>query len=261
MTKHCIEILALRYPQILLPIEEGISKSEEYRNVCLRGEKCTRNISFSMDPKDSLDSFNTIAGQVEVLTLRNRDDFIHACRCLGHKCEPVDIPDSTGAMAIFGLNNWEKVRSGLDNYKDSFIILSSGYYSNVDNTYIYKETNDINLSKEEWIDKSIIIRKYHELTHFIMRNLYPDDIDYIRDEIIADAIGIISAFGHFDIRLLNIFLGLEHDQYRSGGRLENYEGSNNIEEVRNKIKLVQDKLNKLNSEDVEYIWNHIKEIM
>ena len=52
----------------------------------------------------------------------------------------------------------------------------------------------IDLNEDEWIEKSIIIRKYHELTHFVMRKTYPDDIDYIRDELIADCIGLICAF-------------------------------------------------------------------
>lgn len=259
--KNCIEILAKRYPQILLPCKEGISKSEEYRNICLKGEKCDYPITFSKDPRDSLETIETSVGNVEVLSLRKRDDFVHACRCLGNKCEPVDIPDSTGAMAIFGLNNWEKVRQGLDDYKDSFIILSSGIYSNVSNINIYKESNgEIDLSEEAWIEKSIVIRKYHELTHFIMRKTYPDDIDFIRDELIADAIGLIAAFGYFDTRLLKLFLGIESNTYREGGRLQNYEGGNisNIPKVLEMINDLEIKINKYN--DVETIWKNIKSL-
>ena len=269
--EHCINILARRYPQILLPIEEGISKSEEYRNVCLRGEKCDRPITFSMDTKDTLETFNTIAGEVEILTLRKREDFIHACICLGNKCEPQIIPDSTGAMAIFGLNNWDKVREGLDNYKDSFIILSSGNYSNVSNKDVYNSTNgEIDLTQEEWIEKSIVIRKYHELTHFVMRKLYPDDISFIRDELIADAVGLIGAFKKFDIRLLELFLGIEtNDQgietttYRDGGRLQNYEGGNeeNIPNILEMIDELKDKTSKYENKDIKIIWENIKEIM
>lgn len=262
--EHCIEILAKRYPQILLPIEEGISKSEEYRNVCLRGEKCNREITFSKDVNDMLESIDTPSGKVEVLTLIKREDFVHACQCLGNKCEPVKIPDSTGAMALFGLNNWEKVRAGLDNYKDSFIILSSGNYSNVTNKDVYNVTNgEIDLSEEEWTKKSIVIRKYHELTHFVMRKTYPDDIDFIRDELIADALGLICAFNSFDVRLLKLFLGIENDLYREGGRLQNYEGGdiNNIPNVLEMIETLKNKINKYENSDIYSIWNNIKELM
>lgn len=260
--EHCLDILARRYPQILLPIEKGIKDSKEYKDVCLRGEKCNRPNTFSKDLNDKLETVDTICGKVEVLTLRNREDFVHACRCLGHKCEPVDIPDSTGAMAIFGLNNWDKVRAGLDDYKDSFIILSSGNYSNVTNEDIYKQTNgEIDLSKQEWIEKSIIIRKYHELTHFVMRKRYPDDIDFIRDELIADCAGLISAFGYFDSRLLRLFLGIENEKYREGGRLQNYEGGDisNIKEINKRIDELENKVK--NYKSVEILWENIKEVM
>lgn len=262
--EHCLDILARRYPQILLPVQEGMKNTDEYKNVCLRGEKCERPITFSKDPKDSLETVETPAGSVEVLSLRKREDFVHACQCLGNKCEPVEIPDSTGAMVIFGLNNWDKVRAGMDNYKDSFIILSSGNYSNVNNKDVYSITNtEIDLSEEEWIEKSITIRKYHELTHFVMRKTYPDDISFIRDELIADCIGLICAFNYFDTRLLKLFLGIEGETYREGGRLQNYEGGDkkNIPEVLKMIDELKNKVSKYEKEDVNTIWLNIKELM
>ena len=262
--EHCIDILARRYPQILMPIEAGIKDSEEYKNVCLRGEKCDRPITFTKDPDDKLETIKTCAGDVEVLSLRKREDFVHACRCLGHKCEPADIPDSTGAMAIFGLNNWDKVREGLDNYKDSFIILSSGNYSNVSSSDIYKETSgEVDLSEEEWIEKSITIRKYHELTHFVMRKTYPDDIKFIRDELIADSIGLIAAFKKFDTRLIKLFLGIEGETYREGGRLQNYEGGSN-ENIPDVLKMIDDlknKISKYENSDINTIYENVKELM
>ena len=262
--EHCLDILAKRYPQILLPVQKGMRETEEYKNVCLRGQQCNRPITFSKDPEDKLETVNTPAGDVEVLSLRKRDDFVHMCQCLGNKCEPVEIPDSTGAMALFGLNNWDKVRAGLDNYKDSFIILSSGNYSNVSNIDIKNITNgEIDLDEQQWTNKSIIIRKYHELTHFVMRKTYPDDISFIRDELIADCIGLICAFECFDVRLLKLFLGIEEDTYRQGGRLQNYEGGEekNIPEVLKMIEQLKNKVEKYEKEDVDTIWKNIKELM
>lgn len=220
---HFIYDLVNTYPQISIPIKEGISKTEEYRNIVLRGEKSPYPITFFLDNRDSFETFKTKMGEVNIITMYKRDDFVHMIRCLGGKCEPIEIPDSTGAMAIFGLNNWDKVRQGLDDYKDSIIILSSGNYSNVTSEDVKKVTDgEIDLSKEEWIEKSIIIRKYHELTHFVMRKEYPNDIKAIRDELIADMVGLIKAFGFYDSRLAKLFLGIESKDYRKGGRLENY---------------------------------------
>ena len=262
--EHVIYKLATRYPQVYLPIEEGISKSEEYKNTCLKGMKSTRQLDFTFNENDTLETVKTIAGDVEVLLMYDRKDFEHMYRALGFKGEPADVPSSTGAMALFGLNNWEKVRAGLENYKDCFILLSSGNYSNVDIKQIQEVTSsEINLSKDEWTNKSITIRKYHELTHFVMRKLYPDNIDAIRDELIADIVGLLCAFEKLDVRVLKLFLGLENDEYREGGRLQNYEGGNK-ENIPNVLKLIDkliDSFKECEGLDIELIWKHIEKVI
>lgn len=260
--KHIIYDLAKAYPQIYLPIEEGIRQTEEYKNVVLRGEQSDREIMFSFNENDKLETFDTSVGQIRIITMYDRNDFEHMALCLGNHCEPQDIPASTGAMAIFGLNNWEKVRADIEDYKDSIILLSSGYYSNVNNDDVNKICK-LNLTKDEWINKSITIRKFHELTHFIMRKKYPDDIKPLRDEIIADSIGILSAFNSTNKDMLKVFLGLESNEYRKGGRLQNYEGGQkeNIPKVLEMIDEIDNKLNSLNSIDINYIFDNIDKLM
>lgn len=262
MKKHFIYELALRYPQILIPVKKGARQSEEYKEVVLRGAKSNRTPDFLFDSRDKLESFKTEVGDIEVITMYQRQDFVHMALCLGNRCEPEVIPDSTGAMAIFGLNNWDKVRANLDNYKDSIILLSSGYYSNVSENDI-NLICDMSLSKDEWIEKSITIRKYHELTHIIMRKKYPDNISPIRDELIADAIGIYSSFGSLNIKMLKLFLGLENNEYRQGGRLQNYEGGQveNIPEILKMIDLLDNKFKVFIGKPIDYIWNNIIELM
>lgn len=51
------------------------------------------------------------------------------------------------------------------------------------------------VSDLDWLQKSQVIREYHKCTHFIWRNLYPEKTDAVRDELIADAIGIYAADG------------------------------------------------------------------
>lgn len=220
---HPIIRLSEIYPQILFPIESGIHNTDEYRNVCLRGFKCDRKPDFTFSEKDVLEEIGTEAGTATVLTLHSREDFVKMIQCLYYKCEPVAIPDSMGASTIIGLNNWDKVRAGEKNYKDMIVVLSSGIYSNVSAADVYKATSEkIKLSDEEWIEKSITIRKFHELRHFVDRKLRPDDIDVLRDEIAADRDGLIAAFGYYDKDLAKLFLGIEGEAYREGGRLANY---------------------------------------
>lgn len=260
--KHILYTLGKRYPQIYLPIEEGISNSEEYEKVCYECEEPKRELLFSFNEKDKLETINTECGDVDILTLYDRNDFEHIIRSLAFKCEPKDIPKSTGAMALFGLNNIEKFKAGLDNYKDSFLILSSGDYSNVNTQSISNVTNnEVTLSQDEWTEKSITIRKYHELTHFIMRKTYPNNIDPVRDEIIADSIGLMLAFKKLDVRILKLFLGLEGETYRKGGRLENYKGGDDIEKTLLLIDKITNVLKKYETEEINNIWQHIKEIL
>lgn len=215
--------LSEMYPQILFPIESGIHDTEEYRNVCLKGFKCDRRPNFTFSDNDVLEEIETEAGIATVLTLYCREDFDHMIQCLFYKCEPTEIPDSMGASTIIGLNNWDKVRAGEENYKDMLIVLSSGNYSNVSTADVSRVTGGrINLTDEEWIEKSITIRKNHELRHFVDRRLRPDDIDALRDEINADRDGLIAAFGYYDKELARLFLGIEDAEYREGGRLANY---------------------------------------
>ena len=77
-------------------------------------------------------------------------------------------------------------------------------------------------SEEEWIRHSRIIRTWHELAHVVSGRLYPDNRESIRDEVVADCIGLTAAFGTYDLRLARLFLGITDERYRPGGRLENY---------------------------------------
>ena len=234
---HPIYILARQYPQLCLPVMENEKETPEYENCVLRGEPVCRKPEFHFSEEDELTCISTPVGEVNVLFLADREDFIHAYRALACRCEPIEIPDSVGAVTIQGLINWEKIHKHRDaylaaggddwddefqrfisvksNYRDSIILLSSGFYSNI-------PAETVGISDQEWKEKSLIIRKYHELTHFVCRAKYPKDIDPIRDEVIADMIGLVKAFGKYDTELARTFLGIEGETYRSGGRLEFY---------------------------------------
>ena len=71
------------------------------------------------------------------------------------------------------------------------------------------------------LEHSDTIRRYHELTHVICRSIYPGDIAPIRDELAADAVGLVAAYGCFDPETEKLFLGIRDGRY-VGGRLGNY---------------------------------------
>ena len=238
MADHPLYLLAERFPQLYIPPSPGARESMQYKNMVLRGQKSDLELKgFSFSKADRLHAWQTPAGPAEVLYLENRADFEHCVRALAYRCEPKPIPASMGATTISGLNDWGKIRThralyeeagGKDwqeefkrftadpaNYRATLILVSSGFYSAV-------KPKAVSLAPEEWLDRSLIIRIFHELTHFVCRKRYPQNVDPIRDEVIADAIGLVAAFGTYDPQKAALFLGIEGNGYRPGGRLENY---------------------------------------
>ena len=152
------------------------------------------------------------------------------------------IPASQGACILDGLINWQLIRdhekefleeaekqgiedpdwdsefkrftSNKRNYTEALILLSTGPYSAVP----YTRTP---FTQEEWKKYSHDIRKFHECTHFICRRMYPEWIDPLWDELVADAVGIYAALNRYDQDLAELFLGIKDSAY-AGGRLENY---------------------------------------
>lgn len=232
-----VQRLSLRYPQLLLPIEPGMSGTERYRAAALRGKILDADPNSFGSAFDSYETVQTIAGSVGVWQLGERADFVRAVQALVYRCEPVPVPEAVGAQYIGGLANWEKIRAhraqffaggGRDwgaelhrftadkaNYTDSLILLSSGFYSNV-------PPQELSLPEQQWREASCRIRKYHELTHFIYRKAYPGDVDVVRDEVLADCMGLLAAFGSYSPALARRFLGIREGTLLPDARLRHY---------------------------------------
>ena len=226
--------LAKDYP--LLYLNPDTDDIETYRRVVLSGEDPgTHSLDhYTGDAFNRLETVDTPAGEVRVVTLGNRKDFELVIRGLmAAKNGPQDkIPESQGAATI-NVFNWPRIHAHLAqfppeeqsaefkrfkedkrNYIDTLVVLSRGPYSHVD-------AAAAGYTEEEWLEYSDTIRRYHELTHVICRRMYPEDIDAVRDELVADAVGLVAAFGRFDPSLEMLFLGIRDGQY-TGGRLGNY---------------------------------------
>lgn len=261
--------LSRSFPQLVLPIAMNEKNTPEYKKTVLRGEPVCRAPNFICSLDDKLETVETPVGKVEILYLVHREDFEHALRTLAYRCEPVEIPASVGASTIRGLINWEKIRAHKteylakggknwgeefkrftaekSNYLDTIILLSKGDYSAV-------PARLVGLTECEWDEKSLIIRKYHELTHFVCRTLYPHNIEPIRDEVIADLIGLVAAFDHYDPLMAKRFLGIESGAFTEGGRLSHYANEENlaaaIREADNLIDQLAERVNRIENRPV-----------
>ena len=234
MRSDILAVLAADYPQLYLDPDRD--EQETYRRVVLRGEEPEKTCldHYAGDAHDRMETVDTPAGPVRVVTLGSRRDFELVLRGLmAAKNGPkAPIPASQGA-AMLTVFNWPRIHAHIaqfppeeqaaefrrftsvkTNYLDMLVVLSRGSYSGV-------SAEAAGCSEEEWLALSGTIRRYHELTHVICRRLYPDDIDPIRDELIADAVVLYAAYGRFDPEKEKLFLGVKGGRY-VGGRLENY---------------------------------------
>lgn len=231
---NVLERLAADYPQLYL--NPDTDSQEAYRRVVLRGETTqTKSLAhYRGDRADRDEIADTPAGCVRVVTLGNRQDFELALRSLmAAKDGPlVPIPESQGA-AMLTVFNWPRIHAHLalypeeeraaefkhftavrENYVDMLVLLSRGSYSHVDAAAVGE-------TEAAWLEHSDTIRRYHELTHVICRSIYPGDVAPIRDELVADAVGLYAAYGCFDPETEKLFLGIRDGRY-VGGRLGNY---------------------------------------
>jgi len=235
--EHILEKLSHRYPQLLLPVAAGMSKSPAFTDAVYRGKRYDGVPDYSLSEKDRFSRVDTPAGPVDVLLLHERVDFEKCACALANRCEPKPLPRSVGAFMISGLTDWEKVRKYLDKgpqeecLVNSFllnwlkrdhpdilsriILLSSGWYSGI-------APERLGLSGEDWTEKSVTLRMYHEIAHFVCRSRYPKDIQAIRDEVFADMIGIVAAFGRFDAEMAKVFLGIDGDTVPDTARIRYY---------------------------------------
>lgn len=226
--------LAKEYP--LLYLNPDTTDQDTYKQVVLKGEEPPAKslAHYRGNPADRLDIMETPVGPVRVLTLGNRQDFELVLRGLmAAKNGPLEkIPKSTGGSMVM-VFNWGRIHAHLakfppeqqqaafqefisvrENYLDMLVVLSRGPYSNV-------SADTAGYPEQEWLEISDTIRRYHELTHVICRKRWPDRIHPVRDELIADAVGLYAAYGEFDPEKAMMFLGIRDGAY-TGGRLENY---------------------------------------
>jgi hypothetical protein len=240
-----------RLVQLRFPIRAGISQHTAYLAATRRGETSEAE-AFAPglaihDPGGlALEVRPTWGGRVPILVAADRRDFVSLVQAFTGRNEPAHVPDAVGACMVSGLNNWDRIaryraawerahegsasagmwpvefgrlraRPGL--YQDRFILLSRGAYSGV-------PASALGLDDDEWLARSLVIRREHECEHYGIVRLTGRVPHRVLDELVADCVGIIHAFGAYDPELALRCLGLERaPAIRAGGRLEAYRGT------------------------------------
>ena len=230
--------------QLQFPVRAGMSGEDAYRDATRKGRVDAADAfapGLELRHPDALriEVMPTIAGRLPLLVCGDRADFEALVQALTARNEPEPVPAAMGACLVKGLNNWSRVADyrasweaahphehwadefqrmipRKELYQDRLIILSTGPYSAT-------AAADVGLDPREWLDRSLVIRRDHELTHYFVYRLFGVMRSHAFDEVVADFIGTGRAFGRFRPDLALRFLGLEaFPSYRAGGRLEMY---------------------------------------
>jgi hypothetical protein len=241
--------LQRHFVQLRFPIQAGLSQDAAYRQATLKGDFAAADafrpgLVLARPERLELEVRPTIAGRIPILIAGDRDDFVALVRALTERNEPAPVPDAMGACIVKGLNNWSRIARYREDwsrdqdvsdesawaeefrrlvpqkarYQDRLIILSRGTYSAV-------ASGDVGLTEQDWLARSLVIRREHECTHYFVYRAFGVMRTHVFDELIADFVGLTRAFGGYRADLALRVLGLESfPGYRRDGRLENYRG-------------------------------------
>lgn len=238
--------------QLRFPVAQGMSQNADYRAATRRaaepaGLSAATGLRLRSPERCRVLIHPTAGGKVPVLVAGEREDFVALVQALTEHNEPARVPDSMGACMVSGYNNLHRIRLLREQwerehpqeaeaggwkeefsrvidqpalYRDRFLIVSEGPYSNV-------SACRMGLPEQDWRKISLAIRIEHECTHYFVRRAFPGSRfkKNMHEELAADYAGITAGRGGYRADWFLTFIGLEdYPRYRAGGRLENYRG-------------------------------------
>lgn len=148
----------------------------------------------------------TLGGRLPIISTANHDDFCQIVALLTGR-ELKKYPLTVNAFTI--PCRAEKI------YRHRVILLNMAPYSNIS---AYK----LSLMAQDWLKKSYLIRLRHESAHYETLRLLGGMKNHALDEILADCLGQMAAFGEFSANRQRIFFGLAKDGAKCDGRLNFY---------------------------------------
>ena len=148
----------------------------------------------------------TLGGRLPVISTANHDDFCQMTALLTVR----ELKKYSLTVNAFTIPcRAEKI------YRHRVILLNAAPYSNI-------SAEKMCLSVEEWLKKSYLIRLRHESAHYETLRLLGGMKNHALDEILADCLGQMAAFGEFSAERQRIFFGLTKGGAKCDGRLNFY---------------------------------------
>ena len=149
----------------------------------------------------------TAGGRLPVIYTGCHDDFCSMEALVNGHSDIEDLPLTVNAFTIVAK------APELNNHR--LILLGSAPYSNV-------PASDLGLDEDDWLERSTALRLAHECTHYETLRLFGDMKNHALDEIMADTMGQLAAFGSFSAQRQRLFFGLGPRGETCTGRLTFY---------------------------------------
>lgn len=161
---------------------------------------CSRRpVDFERPELLRIEIYRSFAGEIPIIYVPDVKDFEMLVTNTIYKGVRPQHLSKTGAAFAFGKST-------------RFIILSAKPYSNV-------PASELGLGEEDWAEKSMIIRREHECTHYYTKQFFGLSRNCLHDELMADFFGLYEAFGYYRAEYFLRFTGVIGT---SGDRLQVY---------------------------------------
>ncbi|MBR4158810.1 MAG: hypothetical protein IKT97_01970 [Spirochaetia bacterium] len=149
----------------------------------------------------------TAGGQIPVISTGCHDDLCSMEALVNGHSDIEELPLTVNALTI------EARAAGLLHHR--VILLGNAPYSNV-------PASALDLDEDDWLNRSAALRRAHECAHYETLRLFGGMKNHALDEIAADSMGQLAAFGNFSAQRQRLFFGLEGGGKTCTGRLTFY---------------------------------------
>ncbi len=155
----------------------------------------------------SLTTADSMGGRLPVVGTSDHRDFCNMTALLNGLESAPEYPLTVNAFTMQA--RAKSIR------RHRLLLLNNAPYSNI-------SSQRLGLDKGEWLERSHRLRLRHECVHYETLRLFGEMKNHALDEIAADVLGQIAAFGRFDADRQRLFFGLERGKDICTGRLSFY---------------------------------------
>lgn len=149
----------------------------------------------------------TLGGRLPIVATKSHLDFRAMEALLNGREKLRALPATVNAFTM------QARAKSMDRHR--VILLNYAPYSNI-------PAEAVGISEDEWMERSHKLRLRHECAHYETLRLFGAMKNHALDEILADALGQIAAFGAFDSDRQRQFFGLTRGKETCSGRLSFY---------------------------------------